>query len=263
MRLSDVLSKPLIDEYVQIEGCLVNKSGKIGQKVDLDIGTIALNYFCENCGDVRTFYSKGKLSCIFVNKRLISIDCVLSCICDSTVQIWFLVESDGDITSVAPRVRILKKMEKLSSKVRKSNPIYQGKFSIYLNKADRAFQEGLGAGSIIYLRKIYELIAIEAADASGIDKKDNRGNGKRFKTLLKEVDRKWSIIPRQFSENQYKLFEELSNVIHGDYDEEIALNKYVSLRKLISGVLDNTIKNIDYAREIKKLGWNNEGVESK
>ena len=62
---------------------------------------------------------------------------------------------------------------------------------------------------------------------------------------------------------EYKLFEELSNVIHGDYDEEIALNKYVSLRKLISGVLDNTIKNIDYAREIKKLGWNNEGVESK
>lgn len=263
MRLSDVLSKPLIDEYVQIDGCLVNKSGKIGQKVDLDIGTVALNYFCDNCGDIRTFYSKGKLSCVFVNKKLISIDCVLSCICGETVENWFLVESDGDITSIAPKVRILKKVEKLSNKVKKSKVVYQEKFDLFLNKADVAFQEGLGAGSIIYLRKIYESLAMEAADAAGINKKDNNGNRKKFKTLLKEVDKKWNIIPKQFSENQYKLFEELSNVIHGDYDEEIALNKYSSLRTLIIGVLDNTKKNIDFSIEIKKLGWDNEGVESK
>ena len=112
MRLSDVLSKPVNREFTQIEGCLVNKSGKIGQKVDLDMGMIGLNYFCEKCNDIRTFYSKGKLSCVFVNKKLISIDCVLSCICGATVQVWFLVESDGDITLNSPKVKIFKKRQR-------------------------------------------------------------------------------------------------------------------------------------------------------
>ena len=98
MRLCDVLSKPVSSEFIQIEGCLINKAGKIGQKVDLHAGTVGLNYFCKHCDDMRTFYSKGTLSCIFVNKSLISIDCVLSCICGSSVQVWFLVECDGDIT---------------------------------------------------------------------------------------------------------------------------------------------------------------------
>ena len=136
-----------------------------------------------------------------------------------------------------------------------------GEFENYLNKAEKAFQENLGAGSIVYLRKVYELVAIKSADAVGIDKKDKNGNRKRFRTLLKEVDEKWNIIPKQFSANRYKLFEELSNIIHGEYDEDIALEKYVSLKRLIVAVVENVNKNITYSKEIENLGWNSEGVE--
>lgn len=78
MRLSDVLSKPPDKEYVQIDAFLQNKAGKVGQKVDISTGTVALNYFCVSCGDIRTFWSSPKLTCIFVSKNLISVDCVLT-----------------------------------------------------------------------------------------------------------------------------------------------------------------------------------------
>lgn len=262
MRLCDVLSKPVKSDFVQVEGFLVNKSGRVGQKVDLTVGTVGLNYFCQNCEDMRTFYSKGNLSCVFVNKSLISIDCVLSCACGATAQVWFLIECNGDITSADPKIRILKKSEKLSDGVRISSGSRYGQFETLLDKADLAYQEGLGAGAIIYLRKAYEQIAVQAADAAGIDRNDSSGHRKKFKTLLKEVDNKWNIIPRQFSENRYTLFEELSNVIHGDYNEDLALHKYVSLKRLIIGVLDNVISNQELAHEIENLGWNEERGES-
>lgn len=262
MRLCDVLSKPVKAEYDQVEGFLVNKSGRLGQKVDLAVGTVGLNYFCQNCEDMRTFYSKGNLSCIFVNKSLISIDCVLSCACGATVQAWFLIECNGDITSASPEIRILKKTEKLSDGVKINSGSKYGQFEALLAKADRAYQERLGAGAIIYLRKAYEQIAVQAADAAGIDRNDPSGHRKKFKTLLKEVDNKWNIIPRQFSENRYTLFEELSNVIHGDYDEDMALHKYASLKRLIIGVLDNVVSNEELAQEIENLGWNEDRGES-
>ena len=261
MRLSVVLSKPATAEYVQVEGFLVNKSGKIGQKVDLNVGTIGLNYFCEKCEDMRTFYSKGNLSCVFVNKSLISIDCVLSCVCGATAQMWFLIECDGDITSVAPKVRIIKKSEKLSDGVKLSSRSSYGEYEALINKADQAYREGLGAGAIVYLRKAYELIAVQVADSANIEKKDKSGNRKKFKTLLKEVDTKWNIIPKQFSEKRYTLFEELSNIVHGSSDEEIALSKDQSLRLLIVGVIENVIKNQEFAAEIGNLGWDSGRVE--
>lgn len=50
MRLSDVLSKPPDKEYVQIDAFLQNKAGKVGQKVDISTGTVALNYFSFHAG---------------------------------------------------------------------------------------------------------------------------------------------------------------------------------------------------------------------
>ena len=69
------------------------------------------------------------------------------------------------------------------------------------------------------------------------------------------MDAKWKIIPLQFSNNRYTLFEELSNVVHGEYDEDLALSKYASLRCLIVGVLENVINNEAYSQEMKNLGW--------
>ena len=61
MRLSSVLSKPPKPLFEPVDGFLMGKQGNLGQKVDLDVGTVALNYYCETCDDLRTFYSKGKL----------------------------------------------------------------------------------------------------------------------------------------------------------------------------------------------------------
>lgn len=138
MRLSDVLSKPPDKEYIQIDAFLQNKAGKVGQKVDISTGQVALNYFFVSCGDIRTFWSSPKLTCIFVSKNLISVDCVLTCGCGASIPVWFLIESKNDITGQAPAIRILKKSVKLSDMVRINDTRY-GEFTPLLDKAMQAY----------------------------------------------------------------------------------------------------------------------------
>ena len=157
MRLGDVLSKPPKRNFVQIEGFLVNRKGIIGQQVKMSVGKVMLNYYCSRCEDIRTFTSRGRLSCVFVSTRIISIDCVLTCSCGTDVQVWFSVEAEEDIRGQAPKVRILKRSEKLSEKVSIVSEQY-GTFSLLLNKAEHAYREGLGAGAVVYQRKIMEKI---------------------------------------------------------------------------------------------------------
>ena len=255
MRLSNVLSKPPKLSYETVDGFLVGKQGNFGQKVDLDVGTVALNYFCEICDDLRTFYSEGKLSCIFVNKNMISIDCVMSCNCGSNVEAWFLVDCEDDITSLTPKVRILKRSEKLSSTVRINNTRY-GQFDSLLNKAEQAYREELGAGAIVYLRKIFEMVTVQTADSMGIEyPKYEGGNPKNFSALLEKVDAECSIIPIEFSKNGKRLFKELSNVVHGDFDEELGLKKFEPLHRLVIGILENVRNKEEFKDAKKALGW--------
>jgi len=168
MRLSDVLSKPASNQFVQIEGFLDNKTLGIGKQKKITVGKIALNFYCKNCGDDRTFCSGDELFCIGVNERTISIDSVLKCPrCSSSVQLWFLVESEGDMSLASPNVRIGKRSEKLSVMVLSSREQY-GDFSELLEKARRAYRDELGAGSIVYLRTILEQITQQVAEAAGI-----------------------------------------------------------------------------------------------
>lgn len=260
MRLNDVLSKPPQHQFVQVEGFLTNKKGDIGQKVNLPAGTIALNYFCSNCDDLRTFISKGTLSCIFVNKKLISIDCVLSCTCGATVQVWFLVECKDDITSTVPEIRILKRTEKLSNMVRINTNRY-GDFAVLLDKAELAYRDELGAGSIIYLRKIFEKVTIQTAKSLEIEYEQYAdGNPKNFRDLLEKVDAKSFIIPREFAADGYKLFRELSGIIHGDYDEELGLQKFEPLHRLVIGILENVRNSQEFADARVALGWQEGGA---
>jgi hypothetical protein len=259
MRLSSILSKQCSDEYGQVEGFLNNRTLGCGQPRKISVGKIALNFYCKSCNDVRTFTSDEKLFCIGVNNHLISIDSVLTCSgCDSTVQTWFLVESKGDIAGIAPEVRITKRSERLSKTVLIFDERYDD-FSELLEKAQKAYRDGLGAGSIVYLRKILERITIQTADASGISKNKSNGKRKTFKDLLTEVDGKCSIIPKEFSENSYRLFGDLSDVIHGNYDEDLGLQKYDALRRLIVGILDNVKNNKEMMTAIGSLGWNDVG----
>ncbi len=263
MRLSDVLSKPPNKEYVQIDAFLSNRSGKTGQKVDISVGRIALNYFCSSCDDIRTFFSGEKLTCIFASKNLISIDCVLTCVCGAVIPVWFLVESKNDITGQAPEVRILKKTVKLSEEVRATHTRY-GEFTTLLDKAMQAYTDGLGAGAVVYLRKIFEKITIKTAKAVDIKYPQYEGgNPKNFSDLLKKVDEKCAIIPKEFSANGYKLFQELSSIVHGEYDEEAGLSNFEALHRLVIGILENVINHRELLDAIAVLGWNEERSEDK
>ena len=256
MRLSDVLSNPPSNKFEQIEGFVVNKRMKCGSSTKISVGKIALNYFCKECGDVRTFYSGEELYCIGVNKNIISVDSVLECPrCGALVQVWFLLESENEITSKFPSIHILKKSEKLSEKVLLNEKQY-GDFTELLEKSKRAARDQLGAGAIVYLRKILERVTHQAADAEGIPWKKDNGKPKPFKEVLEVVDSQCSIIPREFSENGYKLFGELSDVVHGDYSEETALLKFDALYRLVIGVIENVKNNKEMMDAIGKLGWN-------
>lgn len=259
MRLGSVLSKKPTELYQEVEAFLLNKRGDTGQQVQLDVGQVMLNYFCAECEDLRTFTSQGKIACIFVNKQLISIDTVLTCGCGTDVQVWFLIESENDINGLAPRVRIVKRSEKLSNQVAIDINKY-GDYSMLLDKAEKAYREDLGAGAIVYLRKAFEKITVDTAKLAEIEFiAHESGNPKNFKDLLEKVDNQCSIIPSEFKRDGYTLFRELSNVVHGDYNEELGLIKFESLNRLIIGILEN-VKNKEELKEaIGALGWNEEG----
>lgn len=262
MRLSDVLSKAPKGDYTQVDAFLLDKRGDVGQKVDLSVGRIMLNYYCARCEDLRTFQSKGKLSCIFINKHLISIDSVLACGCGANVQIWFLVESKNDITSQTPQIRILRRSEQLSDTV-KTNTSRYGDFSVLLDKAEQAYRNGLGAGSIVYLRKVFEKVTVQTANAVGIEYAHYEGgNPKNFSVLLKKVDEKCNIIPKEFSSDGYRLFQELSNVVHGEYNENLGLSKFEPLQRLVVGILENVRNSRELEDAKKALGWCKDGEEN-
>ena len=264
MTLGDILSKPPIDEYKQVQGFLINKKGRIGQQEKLSSCNIALNYYCNNCNDIRTFYSVGIISCIFENKNLISIDAILSCNCGTTVRVWFLVESKNDITLPSPEIRILKKTEKFSDKAALIDDKY-GDFTVFLEKAKRAAREGFGAGSIVYVRTVFESVINQIGIAEKIEHTFIDKNGvERYKTTeryLKEVDEKRQIIPPEFSSDGYKLFRELSGVVHGNHTEEEALLKFDAFYRLVTGILDNIRNKQELLAAIGTLGWHNGGEE--
>lgn len=255
MRLSEILSRPINPEFKQVDGFLDNKPLKPGKQKKISAGSVLINYYCKDCGDVRTFASGEELFCIGIHNRLVSIDCVLVCpSCKKTIPVWFLVESMDDACALAPSVRVLKRTEKLSGQLLLNHYQY-GDFSETLDKSERAYRDELGAGSIIYLRKILERITVQAANAAGIDTKTPKGKRKNFKELLKEVDGQRHIIPDEFSANGYRLFGELSDVVHSDYDEQIALQKYDALHRLVVGVLDKVKNNREMMTAIGELGW--------
>lgn len=264
MRLSEVLSKqPIAPEFKPVDGFLGKEPLKPGRQRKLSVGNVLINYYCKNCGEVRTFSSSETLFCIGIHDRLVSIDSVLVCpSCKKTIPVWFLVESMEDVFSIAPKVRVLKRTEKLSKQSLCDHYQY-GDFSELLDKSECAYRDELGAGSIVYLRKILERITVQVANTAAVDTKTKSGARKNFKDLLKEVDTQCHIIPEEFATNRYRLFGELSDVLHGSYDEQVALQKYSSLHRLVIGVLDKVKNNREMMAAIGTLGWDAEEGEAK
>lgn len=260
MRLSSVFSKPPSDNPKEIDGFLDGKKLAKGKTRKVSIGNVTLAFFCKACDDTLSFYSSGDLYCIGVDDHSVSLDCILQCPQCNTVHIpaWFLIASEKEIFSRAPEVKILKRSFKLSEHV--SWPGSRvSEFEEMLDKASIAYLEGLGAGSVIYLRKILEVITQQVGNVAGVSRNSANGRKKSFKDFLKEVNAQKAFIPIEFSANSYRLFGDLSNVIHGDFEEQIALQKYPALQRLVVGVIENVKNSQEIMTAINALGWNDEG----
>ncbi|GAB6991803.1 hypothetical protein [Paenibacillus pini] len=278
MDLSKLLRKPPAEDYQQVDTFWVPEEREdyeysdeneddtsllIGQHIKLEAGQVSLNYYCTECEDLRTFNSDKEqgLRGIIVNKQVISIDCILQCNCGSVVHTWYLVEAEEDIRYQSPKVRILHFREKLTERVKLQFEKY-GEFSEWLEKANRAHRDGLGSGAVIYLRKVYESITYSIANANNIPLIRGNGNRRPFSEILKEVDEQHSIIPVSFSANRYKLFSQLSEIIHGDGSEEDALKYFGALYTLVTSVLDNVTQKEELKSAAQKFNWSMNNVST-
>lgn len=259
MRLSEVLSRSeeQISEAFQIENFLGPKRLARGTHRSVDVGTVLRNYQCAGCKDQRSFQSRGKLSCLVTGGRTVSIDVVLSCPgCNQRIGAWFIVRSVGnDLFGPSPTVRLDRVVEHRTVQPNQGEDPGLGLRQL-LERAKIAHQIGLGAGAMVYLRKIMEAVTYAAATACGVSAEGKNGGRKPFSHLLKEVDEKAQIIPPQFSGQGYALFSELSDQIHGDGTEEEAMSRFGPCRALIEGILSNTELNEKIKDAIQQLGWN-------
>lgn len=255
MRLSDVLSKASDGAVYQVEGFLGGRPLSWGKHKNLDVGKVFRNFHCQQCGDQRSFQSGPVLACLGLGDRAVSIDATLKCPgCQGTVEVWFLVGSEDDIFGLAPHVRLERYTENLRNNAIRLGAV-TGQFAELLSRAQQAYEAGLGAGAMVYLRKIFEMITYEVAEIQGIAVVGENGWHRSFRKVLKEVDEARQIIPPRYRSNGYTLFSELSEVIHGDSDEADALLKFEPCRELVLGVVHEVNRDNVFAKAVEDLGW--------
>ena len=245
-----------------------------GDFLEIQIGKIILPFYSSICNDSVSFVSPSKLHCLIINKSMISIDCQLSCMdydannqvcqsCNHCVQAWFLIGVD-DVFATSPKVHLIKQNFKLSENIKL--PVEtEDKFTEWLAKAEIAHKERLGAGAVIYLRSILEQLTIKVGEDAGVDIRKPNGGIRPFEQVIKAVDEECSIIPVLYSNDGYALFRKLSNIAHGNSDEETALNEYEPLRRLVVGIMDNIRRkeeeiqnNAEIRVALEAIGFNNE-----
>jgi hypothetical protein len=196
------------------------------------------------------------LWCLIAGEKVVSVDASLKCAyCENSIEAWFLAVSDDSVFSVAPRVRLERVTEQRRGKVTRVRS-GDGEFDDLLENAQLAYEHGLGAGAVIYLRKAMEIVTTRKAIEVGITISKANGARKPFKDILTEVDRDHNIIPREFSDNGYQLFKELSGVIHGESGETDALQKYPPCKRLVLGIIDNVRSSRELRHASESMGWN-------
>lgn len=235
-----------------------------GDFIEIKIGTINLPFYSTICQDSNSFISPKKLHCLIINEKMISIDCQLKCTdydkenskciqCNPDIQAWFLIEAD-DIFANNPNVHLVKQNFKLPENIRLPVEM-DDKYSEWLAKAEIAYKERLGAGAIIYLRSAFEKITQEVGLSAGVTIKNDKDKFLNFREVLQRVDSECSIIPPIYAENGYELFSRLSEIAHGNSDEETALKEYDALKRLVFGIIENVRrknKELKNNAEIKK-----------
>jgi len=261
MRLSDVLSKAPDATPAQVEGFLDDRPLKWGKHKKIKVGKVFHNFNCRHCDDQRTFVSGDELYCLGLSDHAVSIDATLRCTaCQSSVEAWFLVGSDGDIFGHTPDVRVERYTENLRERADRVGTT-SGQFADLVKRAQLAYEARLGAGSMIYLRKIFESITIQAAEIAEIAITTPKGTRRPFREVLQEVNKQRNIIPQRFSSNGYQLFSELSEVIHGTSNEDEALKKFEPCLQLVLGVVEEVSRDNVFAKAIDDLGWDVDNID--
>lgn len=257
MRLSEVLNNAPDTSTYQIETFIRKTKIRWGQHEHIEVGKVARNYLCPICRDSRTYYSGPKLSCLITSDKSVSIDVTLRCSgCEHcTVDAWFLVESKDHLLTPSPLVTVKRFSESRQSIDNELDGHRRESIEDLFDRAQIAYQDELGAGAMIYLRKIFESVTEQSALAMNIAVKTKSNRRKPFKQLLQQVDEVSHIIPQEFNRPGYRLFEELSDVIHGESSEAEALIKYNPCRRLVSGIVNNIRNNRDVAEAIAELDW--------
>lgn len=114
-----------------------------------------------------------------------------------------------------------------------------------------------------------EQITLEIGHRAGVEVYKPNGRSKPFDQVIRAVDAQCSIIPVIYSDDGYKLFQRLSNIAHGNADEETALREYEPLRSLVVGIIENVKKkeeeiqkNAEIQKALKKIGFSHGGDDS-
>lgn len=252
MRLSEVLSNAPDTSKQQVEGFLGSKRMSWGRHKNIKVGRIIRNYVCYRCGVMRTFTSQDTLSCLVTSNSTVSIDSTLRCAgCGASTEIWFLVGCDGDLFGPAPEV-YLERFTENKRQIAENLGVEIDQIDELFERADIAYHANLGAGSIVYLRKIFELVTTQTARVSGIEFKSKRPP---FNQQLEAVDKKFKIIPTEFSVHGYQLFRELSDIMHGESAEDEALRKFKPCRDLVFGIVDKARNSQRLIQASSDLGW--------
>ena len=169
MRLSDLLSKAPDVVSAQVEGFLSDRPLGWGKHKRIRVGKVIHNFYCRSCGDVRPFESGEELYCLGLSSEQVSIDATLRCmVCRTSVEAWFLVASKGDIYGRAPEVRVERYTENLRDRADRVG-VTEGPFADLIKRAQLAYENDLGAGAVIYLRKIFEKVTWEVAEILGVE----------------------------------------------------------------------------------------------
>lgn len=267
MRLSALLSKAPENAEHQVERFLGGIDEESGEPIDISsgyhamisVGVVGINFICGKCEDQSTFVSEGELSCLVVDERRVSIDAYLQCPrCGAGVEAWFLLtfRDDLGVHAPAPMVRLERYVDNRRSDVRRVGPqAGAGEFDELLECAQVAHEHQLGRGALAYLRIIFETVTKQVASETGIELVDGTGRRKSFKNLLREVDETHRIIPSVFSSDRYRLYSELSEVVHGNVSEEVALEKYRPCASLVRGIIENVTRNHEMKKATEELGW--------
>ncbi|MFF9137531.1 hypothetical protein ACF09G_08210 [Streptomyces albogriseolus] len=259
--MSDLLSKAPERTATRVEGFLDDRELKWGKHKKIKVGKVFHNFHCKTCDDQRTFESGDELYCLGLDEHTVSIDATLRCTaCQSSVETWYLVASNEHISGFSPEVRIERYTENLRDRAERIGKA-PGQFGDLVRRAQIAYDVELGAGAMVYLRWILESITYEVAEIAGIPTTGKNNKRLTFKDLLERVNEERRIIPQRFSSNGYKLFGELSEIIHGNSTEEEALKKFKPCLQLVLGVVEEVNRDNVFAKAIDELGWGADDID--